>query len=59
MNDYRMLSKSTEQQKKYYKAAEHRNKKQALRCLGSIFAVLSKRRLGLNGVRFADVKRDN
>lgn len=40
MDDYRKLPKRTKQQRKYYKAAERKDQKQAMRRLDSIFAAL-------------------
>lgn len=52
MNDYRKLPKSTKRQKKYYKAAEHRDKKQAMRRLDSIFAALEQSQTGIKQYSF-------
>lgn len=40
MDDYRKLPKSTKKQKKYYKAAERKDRRNAMRRLDSIFASL-------------------
>lgn len=40
MDDYRKLPKSTKKQKKYYKAAERKDRRNAMRRLESIFASL-------------------
>ncbi len=52
MDDYRKLPKSTKQQKKYYKAAERRDKKQAMRRLDSIFAALEQSQAGMKRYSF-------
>ena len=52
MDDYRKLPKSTKQQKKYYKAAERRDKKQAMRRLDSIFASLEQTQMGMKRYSF-------
>ena len=52
MDDYRKLPKSTKQQKKYYKVAEHRDKKQAMRRLDSIFASLEQSQAGMKRYSF-------
>jgi hypothetical protein len=52
MDNYRKLPKSTKQQKKYYKAAERRDKKQAMRRLDSIFAALEQSQAGMKRYSF-------
>lgn len=52
MDDYRKLPKSTKRQKKYYKAAERRDKKQAIRRLDSIFAALEQSHAGMKKYSF-------
>lgn len=52
MDYYRKLSKSTKQQKKYYKAAERRDKKQAMRRLDLIFVTLEKSQMGMKQYLF-------
>lgn len=52
MDDYRKLPKSTKQQKKYYKAAERRDKQQAMRRLDSIFASLEQSQAGMKQYSF-------
>ena len=47
MDDYRKLPKSTKQQKKYYKAAERRERKQEMKRLDSIFAALEQSQAGM------------
>lgn len=46
-DDYRKLHKSTKKQKKYYRAAQRRHKKEAVRRLDEIFASLEKSESGL------------
>ncbi len=59
MDDYRKLPKSTNQQKKYYKAAERRDKNQAIRRPDFIFAALEQAQTGLKDIRFVNEEKDN
>lgn len=51
MDDYRKLPRSTKQQKKYYKAAERRDKRNAARRLDSLFLLLEQKE-GIQRVSF-------
>lgn len=52
MDDYRKLPKRTKQQKRYYKAAERKDKKQAMERLDSIFAALERQQAGIKRYSF-------
>ena len=52
MDDYRKLPRSTKQQKKYYKAAERRDRRNAMRRLDMIFESLEKSQSGLRQVSY-------
>lgn len=47
MDDYRKLPQSTKQQKKYYRVAERKDRRKAMKRLDSIFAVLEQSQAGL------------
>ena len=47
MDDYRKLPKSTRTQKKYYRAAERKNRRKAMRRLDSIFEMLEQTQTGI------------
>lgn len=51
-DDYRKLPKSTKQQKKYYRAAERRDRRNAMRRLDMIFKSLEKSQSGLRQVSY-------
>ena len=52
MDDYRKLPKSTKKQKKYYKAAERKDRQNAMRRLDLLFASLEKSERGIRQYSF-------
>lgn len=52
MDDYRKLPKSTKKQKKYYKAAERKDRRNAMRRLDFLFASLEKSERGIRQYLF-------
>lgn len=52
MDDYRKLPRSTKRQKQYYKAAERRERKNAMRRLDSIFSSLEQSQAGIKRYSF-------
>lgn len=52
MDDYRKLPNRTKKQKKYYRAAERRDKKQAMKRLDSLFAELEQSQKGMKKYSF-------
>lgn len=47
MDDYRKLPRNTKRQKKYYKAAKNRERRNAIRRVAAIFASLEQSQVGL------------
>ncbi len=52
MDDYRKLPRSSKKQKKYYKAAERRDRRNAMRRLDSIFSTLEQSQAGIKQYSF-------
>lgn len=52
MDDYRKLPRSSKKQKKYYKAAERRDRRNAMRRLDFIFAALEQSQAGIKQYSF-------
>ena len=52
MDDYRKLPRHTKKQKKYYKAAERKDRRNAIRRLDSIFAALEQEQAGIRQYSF-------